>query len=159
MTTTAERQRLIEMFRQLPGQVERLVAGLSAEQLTSRPLEGEWSVAQNVHHLFDSHANSYVRCKLMLTEANPPLKPYDQDAWAALPDGQSAEIAVSLALLANLHTRWVQFWQGLPDDAWGRTGTHPEAGVITLDDQLRTYAAHGEAHLDQITRTIAALGR
>ena len=43
-------------------------------------------MAQNVHHLVDSHANAYIRCKLILTEEHPALKPYDQDAWAALPD-------------------------------------------------------------------------
>ena len=156
MLTRDERAALIEKFRLLPSQVAQLVERLSDEELTTHYLAGEWTVAQNVHHLFDSHANSYIRCKLILTEENPPLKPYDQDAWAAMPDAQSADIAPSLALLANLHTRWVQFWQNLPEDAWERAGTHPQAGVVSLERQLRSYALHGEEHLDQITRTLAA---
>lgn len=154
--TSQERKPLIDKIRRLPAQIEALVSGLNATQLTTHFLAGEWTVAQNVHHLADSHMNSYIRCKLILTEEHPPLKPYDQDAWANLPDAQSADLSTSLTLLQQLHTRWVIFWETLPDDAWSCTGFHPANGVVTLDDQLRGYADHGEAHIDQITRTLAA---
>ncbi|HMQ34259.1 MAG TPA: DinB family protein [Chloroflexaceae bacterium] len=151
-----ERERLVATLAALPARLEALVAGLSAAELTAHYLAGEWSVAQNVHHLVDSHMNSYVRCKLILTEERPTLKPYDQDAWAALPDGAEADIAVSLAILRGLHERWARFWRALPESAWAREGLHPEAGPMSLDDILRSYAAHGEGHLDQIGRTLAA---
>lgn len=151
-----ERQGYIEKICRLPAQIEELVNGLSVTQLTTHFLAGEWTVAQNVHHLADSHMNSYIRCKLILTEEHPTLKPYDQDAWAKLPDAHLADLSTSLSLLRQLHARWVIFWETLPADAWSRTGFHPENGTVTLDDQLRAYAAHGEAHIDQITRTLAA---
>lgn len=157
MLSVQERQALIAKIRILPSQISALVAKLSPEELTTQAIEGEWTVAQNVHHLYDSHANSYIRCKLIATEDNPTLKPYDQDAWAAFPDAQNADISGSLALLTHLHARWVQFWLSLPEDAWQRTGFHPENGSVTLDNLLEAYAAHGEAHIDQITRTITAL--
>jgi hypothetical protein len=151
-----ERYELISKIRRLPQQIADLVAGLSDEQLTTPYLTGEWTVAQNVHHLADSHMNSYIRCKLIATEEHPPLKPYDQDRWAAFADAGAADISSSLALLQSLHARWVIFWETLPDDAWTRTGHHPEAGTVTLERQLAGYAAHGEAHIEQITRTLAA---
>lgn len=153
-----ERERLIATIAALPGQLEELVTGLGPDQLTAHPLAGEWSVAQNVHHLVDSHVNSYIRCKLILTEERPPLKPYDQDAWAALPDGAEADITVSLAILRSLHERWVRLWRALPAEAWAREGLHPANGPMSLERILGVYAAHGEAHLDQITRTLAARG-
>ena len=156
MSESADRGEAIERIRRLPQQLEELVAGLSTEALTARPLTGEWSVAQNVHHLADSHINSYVRCKLMATEESPTLKPYDEAAWARFADGSSADLSDSLALLKALHARWVQFWETLPDEAWQRTGLHPESGEVTLARQLELYVSHGEAHLDQIRRTLAA---
>jgi hypothetical protein len=159
MLNHAQRQALIEAIAALPAQVAQLTAQLTAEQLTTPYLDGEWTVAQNVHHLVDSHMNSYIRCKLMATEDNPTLKPYDQDRWATFADARSANIAISLALLTSLHARWVEFWQELPDEAWERAGLHPESGPVTLADQLRTYAAHGAGHIDQITRTLAAQHR
>ncbi len=156
MNALAEREERIGRLAALPGQIRTLVSSLTAAQLTSRPLPREWSVAQNVHHLVDSHMNSYIRCKLILTEENPPLKPYDQDAWAALPDASAAAVGVSVDLLHGLHERWVQFWQSLPETAWQRQGFHPENGAMTLDQILAAYAAHGEGHINQIQRTLAA---
>lgn len=159
MPASSAREEAIDKIRQLPQQVEDLVSGLSPQELTAKPLAGEWTVAQNVHHIADSHINSYVRCKLMATEDNPTLKPYDEGAWALLSDGSSADLSDSLILLKALHARWVQFWENLPDDAWGRTGMHPESGPVTLARQLELYVEHGEAHLDQIRRTLAASKR
>ncbi len=147
---------LIDKIRHLPQQIADLVAGLSAAQLTTAYLTGEWTVAQNVHHLVDSHMNSYIRCKLIATEDHPTLKPYDQDAWAQFADARAADVSGSLVMLAQLHRRWVSFWETLSDDAWARTGHHPESGTVTLSGQLAIYAAHGEAHIEQITRTLAA---
>ncbi|MDE0198988.1 MAG: DinB family protein [Caldilineaceae bacterium] len=156
MPTSDPRAEAIEKIRRLPQQVEDLVAGLSPQQLTAKPLPNEWTVAQNVHHIADSHINSYVRCKLMATEDNPTLKPYDEGAWALLSDGSSDDLSDSIALLKALHARWVVFWENLPEDAWQRTGQHPESGPVTLARQLELYVQHGEAHLDQIRRTLAA---
>lgn len=156
MHTPEERSTQIDAIRHLPEQIAALVNELSEAQLTTPYLAGEWTVAQNVHHLADSHMNSYIRCKLIATEAHPTLMPYDQDQWAALPDAASAHTETSLALLHSLHARWVVFWETLPHDAWRRTGFHPENGTVTLADQLGTYAAHGAGHIDQIRRTLAA---
>ncbi|MEX1019140.1 MAG: DinB family protein [Litorilinea sp.] len=153
-----EKVALIARIANLPGELRALTANLTAHQLTTPWLAGEWTVAQNVHHVADSHLNSYIRCKLILTEDHPTLKSYDQDIWAALPDSQSADLAPSLHLLTGLHARWVHFWQTLPADGWARTAYHPENGTVRLVDQLAYYADHGAGHLDQITRTLAAGG-
>ncbi len=100
-----DRAVLIDKIRRLPEQVAALVNGLTDAQLTGHFLAGEWSVAQNVHHLADSHMNSYIRCKLIATEQHPTLKPYDQELWAEMADASGPDVAVSLALLTALHGR------------------------------------------------------
>ena len=72
--TTAEK---IDVIRSFPSKLEALVSDLTPEELTTAYNAPEWTVAQNIHHLADSHLNSYVRMKLMYTEDNPTLKPYD----------------------------------------------------------------------------------
>ena len=152
----AARQPLIAKIRQLPEQVAALTAGLTPEQLTTRFLAGEWSVAQNVHHLADSHLNSYIRLKLILTEENPTIRPYDQDLWALTPEANGADLSGSLTLLRGLHQRWADLFEALDESQWQRTGMHPESGVITPTSLLRGYANHGEGHLDQMQRTLDA---
>ncbi len=156
MTSQTERRVLIDKIKRLPAQLELLVGGLSYAQLHTHYLPEEWTVAQNVHHLADSHMNSFIRIKLILTEDNPTLRPYDQDAWAVTADYVHTPIVESLTLLRGLHSRWAILFEKLTPEQWSRTGFHPDNGVVTLDGLLQSYAAHGEGHLDQINRTLAA---
>ena len=158
MITQPERKQKIARIKALPKDLAAAVKGLSPEQLRTPYREGGWTVAQVVHHLVDSHANAYIRMKLIATEEHPPLKPYSQDDWAALPDGQSTTIAPSLALLKGLHRRWTDFLKKLPRKSWSRSGEHAQRGSVTLDNLLDMYAEHGERHLKQITDLKARQG-
>jgi hypothetical protein len=150
MLTATEREALIRKLDILPEQVEVLISSASEAQLLNPYKPGGWNSRQVVHHLADSHVNAYIRCKLILTEDNPPLKPYDQDAWAALPDGNTGPLPTSLSILRGLHARWAAFFRALPEEAWSRSGVHPENGPMTLERILTAYAAHGETHLGHI---------
>ena len=156
MITQEQRREGIDKISKLPGQLRELVQNLSAEQLTTPYVAGEWTVAQNVHHVADSHMNSYILVKLILTEEYPTLKPYDQEAWAALADADGPNLETSLLILEGLHRRWVTLFESLSETQWCRAGLHPENGEMTVADFVQDYAAHGEAHLDQIRRTLAA---
>lgn len=150
-TVTAEdRERFIAQLEQLPARLRDAVRGLDAEQLDTPYRPGGWTVRQVVHHVPDSHLNAYCRFKLALTEVTPTIKPYDQEAWAALPD-MNGPIKDSLDLLDALHHRWVRLLRALPEDAWRRTFDHPEMGVQRLDLVLAHYAWHGAHHVAHIT--------
>ncbi len=158
MLATDERDRLIEVIRGFVGELETAVSHLTPTQLTTPYLEGEWTVAQIVHHTADSHMNSIIRLKLILTEDNPPLKPYDEAAWADLPDGNHPRLEESLSILRGLHKRWTDLLATLTPEQRVRNGRHPEVGDITPDDLVRTYANHCQTHLAQIQRVLAAGG-
>src|SRR5690349_12874839 len=147
MLTPERRRELIDKIRVLPEQLAARVRDLSAEQLTTHFLAHEWTVAQNVHHLGDSHMNSFIRLKLILTEDHPTLRPYNQDDWAATAEANSPDIEISLRLLAGLHARWVTLFESLSEAQWARTGFHPENGDMSVEDILGVYAAHGEGHI------------
>jgi hypothetical protein len=144
------REARIQQIESLPVRLEQVLKGASVRALDTPYRDGGWTARQVVHHLADSHMNAYIRSRLILTEDHPPLKPYDQDAWAALPDAAAGPLELSLAILRGLHVRWAAFFRSLPADAWSRTGLHPEIGAVTLDDILDSYAAHGDRHLDHI---------
>jgi hypothetical protein len=127
------------------------VAGLTPEQLDTPYRPDGWSVRQVVHHVPESHMNAYIRFKLALTEDEPVVKPYDEAAWAKLPDISGTPIETSLTLLDALHDRWVRVLRLLDDTAFKRTFRHPEIGVITLEKNLALYAWHGKHHVAHIT--------
>ena len=159
MTTRAERQQKIERLAHLPELLERVVTGLTPEQLITRYIENEWTVAQNVHHVFDSHARGYVNGKLILSDKNPLLMRYNQDAWALMADAGSADIGGSLALIHALHARWAVWWRSLSEADFARTGQLIGAPApVSLDGLLDVYSDHGEGHCQQIIKTLAAGG-
>ena len=147
----AERPRLIAEIAETPGALRSAVAGLSREQLETRYRPGGWTVKQVVHHVPDSHLNAYTRFKLALTEDEPTIKPYDEAAWAELPDSQKVPIDVSLDLLDSLHVRWVSLLRSMDAAAFRRALRHPEHDrVITLQQMLALYAWHGRHHVGHI---------
>src|ERR1044071_2126482 len=152
--TPQERIAKIDRLRRFPDEWEQLVSGLSDHELFSAFIPNEWSVAQNVHHVPDSHMNAYVRTHLILTEDKPPLKGYAQAEWAKLAD-YKLPIAPSLAILRNLHVRWCALLDSLSEADFARTGIHSENGEVNIDDILNTYENHCDAHIEQVTRTLA----
>ncbi len=144
--------RLIAEIADAPGALRSAVAGLSHDQLETRYRPGGWTVKQVVHHVPDSHLNAYTRFKLALTEEEPTIKPYDETAWAELPDSQQVPIDVSLTLLDSLHVRWVSLLRSMSAADLGRGLRHPEHDrVITLGQMLALYAWHGRHHVGHIT--------
>ncbi|HUA97250.1 MAG TPA: bacillithiol transferase BstA [Terracidiphilus sp.] len=140
----------IEILRQLPERLREAVSGLDDAQLDTPYREGGWTVRQVVHHVADSHANSYVRFKLALTEKWPTIKPYDEAAWARLADSRES-VAPSLAFIEALHTRWVALLEPLGEEDFQRGFNHPEMGRQTLAKSLALYAWHSRHHTAHIT--------
>ena len=134
----------------LPARLGAAVRGLSEGQVDTPYRPGGWTVRQLVHHIGDSHANAYIRTKLALTELEPVIKPYNQEAWALLPDSR-LPIEESLPLIEAIHAHWTALWRSLAPDQFGRTFNHPENGIMTLDTQLQLYAWHSRHHVAHIT--------
>ena len=149
--TAAEREEMIRRIAAHPERIRSAIAGLTEEQLDTPYRDGGWTVRQVVHHVVDSHMNSYVRFKTGLTEEKGTIRPYDEAAWAELPEAKSAPVALSLPLLEALHARWVVVLRGFSEDDFRRTLYHPEMDQeLTLDTMLELYAwhcVHHEAHI------------
>jgi uncharacterized damage-inducible protein DinB len=153
-----ERRELVSRIERTPDRLREAIAGLNAEQLDTPYRPGGWTVRQVVHHVPDSHLNAYIRCKWALTEDEPLIKTYDEARWAELPDSRSVPVEVSLALLDNLHRRWVALLRAMAAADFNKTLRHPDHGVLTLDQILGLYAWHGEHHVAHVTALRERMG-
>jgi uncharacterized damage-inducible protein DinB len=149
--TPEMRRQSIAAIREAPSALRAAVRGLSDAQLNTPYREGGWTVRQVVHHVPESHMNAFVRFKLALTEDNPTIKPYNEDAWSKLADVPRAPIETSLALLDALHERWVTLLEQLKPEDFQRPLVHPAMGPLTLDYLLQMYAWHGRHHAAHVT--------
>jgi uncharacterized damage-inducible protein DinB len=146
-----QRQSLIDQIAATPEKMRVAVAGLDDEQLNTPYRPEGWTVRQVVHHVPESHMNSYIRFKLAITEEEPTIKPYFEDRWAELDDAKQAPIELSLNLLDALHKRWVWFLRTMKEEDFQRSFRHPELGGVSVDKNLALYAWHGRHHVAQIT--------
>lgn len=145
------RSEWMEEIETFPKNLKNALAGLTDSQLDTPYRPGGWTVRQVVHHLADSHINSYVRFRLGMTEDAPTIKPYREAAWANLADAKIARIEVSLHLIEALHSRWVTLLRSFKSADFSRTFVHPERGGTSLEEALGLYAWHGRHHIAHIT--------
>ena len=120
---------LINDIIMLPSSLEFAIQNLDKSQLETPYRPNGWTVQQLVHHIADSHMNAFIRFKLGLTEHNPTIKPYDQEAWATLPDTKKVPVNISITLLFSLHARWAQLMEDMVESEWQRTVYHPEREI------------------------------
>ncbi|MCB4808696.1 putative metal-dependent hydrolase [Tamlana sp. 62-3] len=138
-------------LEQFPNKFENLVKNLSDEQLDTVYRPGGWTVRQVVHHVSDSHHNSYLRFKWALTEDKPLIKAYYEDRWAELFDTKTAPIKMSLNHLNAIHVKLVYLLKGLNMVDLQRSFIHPEDNLeYTLAFNVGKYVWHGNHHFAHI---------
>lgn len=146
-------RRYISIIDSFPAQLRKKVETLNDSQLDTTYRDGGWTVRQVVHHVVDSHINSYTRFKLTLTEDKPVIRPYYEDRWAELPEAKTAPVSLSLPLLDSLHKRWAVMLKNINSEQLKLRFYHPENKTeMALDELICHYAWHCEHHLAHITR-------
>lgn len=148
----------ISRIEALPAKLEAAVKGLSDEQLDTPYRDGGWTVRQVVHHVPDSHMNSYIRIKWTLTEPTPLIKAYEEKGWAETPETKLSP-DISLNFLKALHVKWVLLMRALTPQDLKKQFIHPDGGNnVPLERLIHLYAWHGEHHLAHITTLKEKMG-
>ncbi len=144
------RQKFIRTISGLPDDLYEAVKNLWDEQLDTPYRPAGWTVRQVVHHIADSHLNSYCRFKLALTEDVPTIRAYHEDRWAELDDSKMP-IDVSMKIIQGIHSRWTELLNSMSEADFKRKLNHPESGEWTLEKMLGLYDWHSRHHLAHIT--------
>ena len=158
--TQAHLVKWIKTIEGFPASIERLVQGLSSDQLQWRYRPEGWTIHQVIHHCSDSHMNALTRFKWALTEDNPVIKPYEEALWAELPDTRDLPIEIPLSLLKALHVRWTHLLRRLTPKELKRTFIHPaDQSTLTLAENIGKYDWHCRHHFSHIMQAIDAAGQ
>jgi len=144
------RQQIIDALRALPDQIEGLVQGLSEDALSWRPSPGEWSIKEVCCHLRDSFEIDGERLRHILSENEPFLAAYDQEALARERDYQNESMPLVLAALRAFSGGLAYLLENLGEEEWQRTGQHEERGPISIAQYAQLLADHARQHLEQI---------
>ncbi|MFL5752757.1 MAG: YfiT family bacillithiol transferase [Bacteroidia bacterium] len=142
---------LIRHIEAFPIMLNEVAQSLKESDLVYSYRPGGWNIRQIIHHLADSHSNGFIRNKLALTENNPTIKPYDENAFAALPDTAKMPIDASVFVINGIHARWSYLLRSMKAEEFKRTYFHPEnQKTWAISSLLSIYAWHGKHHVGQI---------
>ncbi len=145
----------IQDIAQLPSQLNEICSSVSEIALDTPYRDGGWTARQVVHHLADSHMNSYLRFKWSLTEDEPTIKAYDEKVWAKEQEAKYGDINLSLKLIEALHARLTTVLKNMSAEDFQKGFFHPETSRRwQLDKTLAVYAWHGKHHLGHIKNSI-----
>lgn len=145
---------LLESYGRAYEKISGVLQEFPRHMWTWKPAPQKWSIHENLVHLADSEANSYIRCRRLLAEPGSGVYGYDQDLWATRLQyhEQSAEDALELfRLLRHMSYKLIK---KMPAASWEHQVQHSERGLISFTDWLQTYENH--THIGQMKRVYAA---
>lgn len=143
-------EQAIAQLAETPSTLAHLLAEAREDVLDSAELGG-WSARTIVAHLRDDEA-MVMRMRLvrLLTEDEPWLPDFDQEAWAASrstardrKDHLLADFALQRQASLNLLRRVT-----VPE--WERAGQHEVNGRLTVADWVEHWAEHDAEHIRQL---------
>jgi uncharacterized damage-inducible protein DinB len=146
------RKKFIQTIEELPVIFREAIENLTDEQLDTPYRPEGWTVRQLVHHVADSHMNSFCRFKLGMTEETPTIKPYEEALWAEMEDSKNAPVDLSLNVIDGVHARWTMLLKSMSDTDFERQINHPERGTMSLNSLLALYDWHSKHHTAHVTR-------
>jgi uncharacterized damage-inducible protein DinB len=127
--------------------LRRGVAGMSREQLISRPIAGKWSTLEVVCHLVDSDQAWIHRMKRVIAEDRPLLIGYDESRFAASLAYHERDLDEELGLFEQGRCQMSRILRSLSAAAAARVGVHSERGLVTLEEMIQVEIDHVHHHL------------
>ena len=134
------------------------VGGMSDEQLRSRPVAGKWSTLEVLCHVGDCEQFFSDRMKRTLAMDRPLLVGADGWRYPEAVRYHDRDLEEELALVGLTRRQVARILKLVPDEAWRRTATHTETGVVSLRQLLLHAVRHLEHHVGFIREKRAALG-
>jgi hypothetical protein len=148
--TEEQRLQAIESYGSAHAQQVGALRQFPKEMWQFKPAPELWSIHENIVHIADSEANSYIRCRRFIAEPGEAVMGYDENRWAASLRYHDQSPAEALELFKWLRLKSYKLIKSVPDSAWSNSVYHPESGTMTLEDWLRIYERHIPEHVAQM---------
>jgi hypothetical protein len=113
-------------------------------------INGGWSAREVLQHLLEDEILFATRMRAAIADPGSTILPLDPEryqanlSYALVPDEALLDTLVALRAVN------VGLLRALPDDAWGRTVRHPEAGDQSVESIATVFGDHVSDHLSDI---------
>jgi|ERR1035437_746548 hypothetical protein len=153
-----ELSQAIEILRQTPYTLSRMLEELSPNWTESKGDTRNWSPYDVIGHLIHGEETDWIpRAEIILAQAdNRTFIPFDRLAQFENSKGKSiSDLLTEFAHARNANLEKLVSWQ-LTHEQLGLKGIHPELGEVTLEQLLATWVVHDLNHIRQIVSHMAA---
>ena len=133
------------------------LAGMTVEQLRSRPVAGKWSTLEVVCHVADCEQFFADRMKRTVAMDRPLLLGADGFRYPEPLRYQEHDLEQELDLVAVTRRQTARTLRLVAPDAWQRTAVHSETGLVTLRQLLLHTINHLRHHLRFVAEKRAAM--
>jgi hypothetical protein len=153
--TGPKKAALIARVLRGPGQVSRIFALLTDEQLRTPPASGEWSPGEVLAHLRAADDIQSIWAHMILTRDEPSLLAFDERVWAEKAGYLTLHPRASLDLYFRRRVELAHMLRGVAPADFQRAGMHEALGRLTLQGLLENLASHEEEHVTQLEAVVA----
>jgi DinB superfamily len=150
-----EGQPALDVLAETPKRLERLIEGVSATTLRTRPAPDRWSVGEILAHLADGEIVGAFRMRLILGSPGVSIAAYDQDTWAASGHYDARDPRASLEQFRVVREGNLALLKSLDPVQWTHYGVHSERGQESIEQVARMFAGHDLNHVRQIERILS----
>ena len=154
----AEKLVLIARFEAAVDPLIEFVKAAPAPAIDFRPvLPGAWTIREHAVHFLDADAFAHGRLRLSVAEPGTTVLVWNQEAWRAQAQYQTADSQSSLEIARALRTVSAAMARALVDRDWEAYFVlHPERGRLNLADLFKIYIDHAQSHLEYFRRNLKA---
>lgn len=145
------------VLQQMVEALDRVIEGLTLEELGTPQAAQKWSISAVVQHLADAELVWAFRLRMVLAEDRPAIVGYDQDHWAARLQYDRANIHEARDQFVALRNSNLSILSRASEEELQRVGVHPVRGEQSIQVLLRWWAGHDLLHMRQIERIRRAL--
>ena len=148
---------LISAYERGIDDLRSAVAGMTGEQIRSRPIPGKWSTLEVVCHIADCEQFFADRMKRTVALDRPLLLGADGFRYPEPLKYNEHDPDEEIELVAITRRQMARILRLVPPDAWQRTAVHSETGLVTLRQLLLHAINHMRHHLRFIAEKRVAL--
>jgi hypothetical protein len=117
-----------------------------------RPSPEKWSARQVLHHLTDSEIVLAYRLRTLLSDDQPMMKAFDQNAWAEALASELEDLDLMASVFGSNRKLTVSLLKKIPSHLWDKKGFHEEAGEMTVFGLVVRNTKHSLSHLNQLEK-------
>lgn len=114
---------LLDQYRSVHEQTQKLISSLNEDQLNYRYAEGKWSIKEILIHLADGERVFAYRALRFARKDTTPLQGFDENLYAPQSKAAERKIGDILREFSAVRAASIELFKSLDDEALKRKGT------------------------------------